>query len=426
MSWASAWRIDPSAVETYVVPLCRPGEKANRDLHAKGVLVAGEGTAMLLCGSSNFSPHGMGIGVTNTEANLCYTDDYNAKRNGLRLEDRLPADWEQDLCESPIWPETAEPIEDEQPGTNQAIPAAFLWAVYNHRSAVLTIAMDAKMPLPAEWSVRWPGEAAVQTPHLLDQQDLAQVPSDGRVVLQLSASLRGANIAGLRITWRDETGAMKSGLMPVHVESAEDLLPPEEFRSLSASGIVECLLSGREPAEWVAMLESRQSGAQADSNSRELDSLRGVDTSGYILYRTRRLGAALTAQGERLLRTVRTREAMVYRLRQDPLGPRMLAEALIRESETALRQNGNHAGDASMLLFSLAEISLMLAHVARRLTEARLQPLFLETVEEIDRMSDEWAKGTAPSSSLNSYLTAVRKKCRDLLERPAVEGRNAG
>ena len=79
-----------------------------------------------------------------------------------------------------------------------------------------------------------------------------------------------------------------------------------------------------------------------------------------------------------------------------------------------------------MLLFSLAEISLMLAHVARRLTEARLRPLFLETGEEIDRMSDEWAKGAAPSSSLNSYLTAVRKRCRDLLERPAVEGRNAG
>ena len=144
------------------------------------------------------------------------------------------------------------------------------------------------------------------------------------VVLQfVRFQLRGANIAGLRITWRDETGAMKSGLMPVHVESAEDLLPPEEFRSLSASGIVECLLSGHEPAEWVGdASESRQSGAQADSRLRELDSLRGVDTSGYILYRTRRLGAALTAQGDRLLHTVRTREAMVYRLRQDPLGPR--------------------------------------------------------------------------------------------------------
>ena len=424
LGWASAWRTDPSMVETYVVPLCRQGEKANRDLHAKGVLVAGDGMEMLLCGSSNFSPHGMGIGAANAEANLCYADDYGAKRNGLRLEDRLPVDWELDLCESPIWPETAEPIEDEQPGTNQAIPAAFLWAVYNQRTAVLTIAMDTQVPLPAEWSVRWPGEGSEQTPHLLDHQGLPQSPSDGRVVLQLSASLRGANIAGLRITWRDETGAMKSGLMPVHVEATEDLLPPEEFRSLSASGIVECLLSGREPAEWVALLEGRQSGDEAGSVSREFDSLRAVNASDYMLYRTRRLGAALTAQGERLLSTVRTREAMIYRLRQDPLGPRMLADALIRESEAAAVNNGNHWEDGSVLLFSLAEISLMLAHVARRLTEVRLRPLFQETIEEIDRMSDEWAKRAAPSENLSGYLMAVRKKCTDLL--PAAEGRNAG
>ena len=141
---------------------------------------------------------------------------------------------------------------------------------------------------------------------------------------------------------------MKSGLMPVHVEATEDLLPPEEFRSLSASGIVECLLSGREPAEWVALLEGRQSGDREGSGSREFDSLRAVDTSSYMLYRTRRLGAALTAQGERLLRTVRTREAMIYRLREDPLGPCMLADALIRESEASAPNSGNHGGDGSV------------------------------------------------------------------------------
>ena len=424
-AWASTWRTEPSSVATYVVPLCRPGEKANRDLHAKGVLVAGDGMGMLLCGSSNFSPHGMGVGMANVEANLCYADDPNAKRGGLRLDDRLPVDWEQDLCESAIWPETAEPIDDERPSTNQPIPAAFLWAAYNQRLAVLTVAMDAKAPLPAEWSLRWPGEGSEQVAPLLDHLRLPQPPPDGRAVLHLSESLRGANIAGLRIMWRDETGGMQSGILPVHVEASEDLLPPEEFRSLTASGIVECLLSGREPAEWVEMLDRRQSSKQAVSSPSELDSLRVVDTSGYMLYRTRRLGAALAAQGERLLHTVRTREAMIYRLRQDPLGPRMLAEALIRELEAASQDDGDHGGDLSVLLFSLAEISLMLAHIARRLTEAILRPVFRETIDDIDRMSNEWAARAAPPPNLQSYLTAVRQKCADLLERHASEGRNA-
>jgi len=82
---------------------------------------------------------------------------------------------------------------------------------------------------------------------------------------------------------------------------------------------------------------------------------------------------------------------MIYRLRQDPLGPRMLAEALIRELEAASPHDGDHGGDTSVLLFSLAEISLMLAHVARKVTEASLRPLFRATVDDIDRMSDEWA-----------------------------------
>lgn len=422
-AWASAWRVNPRTVETYVVPLCRKGEKANRDLHAKGVLVSGDGMAMLMCGSSNFSPHGMGIGVANTEANLCYVDDYNTKRNGMLLEDRLPADWELDLCESPIWPDTAEPIDDEQPGTNQAVPETFLWAVYNQRSAVLTIALDTNVSLPAEWSVRWPGERSEQTPPLMDHFTFPQAPADGRVELQLSASLRGANIAALRVTWTDESGEKKIGLLPVHVDTSEDLLPPEEFRSLTVSGIVECLLSGREPAEWVALLEGRQNGAGA--NFRDLDSLRSVDTSGYMLYRTRQLGAALTAQGERLLHTVRTRSAMSYRLRQDPFGPRMLAEALVREAESASQNNGSDPGNSSMLLFSLAEISLMLAHVARRVTEVHLRPLFSETIEEIDTMRDERTKRIAPSSNLDHYLEAVRKKCCALLAGPEAEGRNA-
>jgi hypothetical protein len=422
-SWASAWRTDPAAVTTFVVPLCRKGEKANRDLHAKGVLVAGDGIEMLMCGSSNFSPSGMGLGVANVEANLCYVDDYNAKRSGRRLEDRLPADWDLDLCDSAIWPESVEAIEDEQPGSNQPIPAVFLWALYHQREAVLTIALDAQKRLPVEWSLRWPGEGSEQTLPLLDQLRLLQPPPDERVTLQLGESFRGANIAALRLTWRDESGNLKSGLMPVNVESTESLLPPEEFRSLTAHGIVECLLSGREPAEWVALLESQQNGPA--SNSRAFDSLHAVDTSGYMLYRTRRLGAALTAQGERLLKTVRTREAMSYRLRQDPLGPRMLAEALIRESE-GKGDGKRDESAASLLLFSLAEISLMLAHVSRRLAEPRFRPLFEETIRDIEMMSDAWAKAAAPSTNLSSYLGSVRTKCGDLLGRPKAEGQHAG
>jgi hypothetical protein len=235
-------------------------------------------------------------------------------------------------------------------------------------------------------------------------------------VLPLPASLRGANIAGLRLEWRDDEGVIQSATLPVHVESIEHLLPPREFRSLTAGGIVDCLLSGRELAEWVEALERRQMADPEKGGLRDLDSLRAVDTSGYVLYRTRRFGAALAALGERLQRTVRTRDAMSYRLRQDPLGPRMFAEALVREWRDAMENSRASADGLAVLLFSLAEIKLMLAHVARRISEEPLRPIFRETIDDIDRHCIEIASGSEPPpANLLDYLKAVNAKTDQLL-----------
>lgn len=425
-AWASAWRIDSDKVSTYVVPLCRAGETANRNLHAKGVLLVGDGAAMLLCGSSNFSPHGMGVGAANVEANLCYLDDPEKKRNGLRLGDRLPVDWERDFCEHPIWPETAESIDDEQPTTDRSLPAAFLWGVYNQRTAVLTVAVNPSAEFPVEWSLRWPGERLEEAPSLVTHWQHPYPPDEGRIVLQLAASLQGANIVGLRLVWRDEEGVMVSTTLPVHVESGDDLLPPEEFCSLTADEILECLLSGRDLAEWVDTMERRHATGQPKALSRKLDSLRAVDTSSYILYRMRRLGAALAALGERLMRTVRTRDAIAYRLRQDPLGPRMLMEALVREWQQDSKGNRVGADDPSVLLFSIAEINLMLAHVARRVTEAHVRPLFRDTIDEIDRQCNEITSGFVPPPNLRGYLKAVKDKYEHLLEGGTGGAHHAG
>jgi hypothetical protein len=414
-AWASAWRVDPNDVPTYVVPLCRTGEKANRELHAKGILVGGEGVTMLLCGSSNFSPHGMGVGVANAEANLCYLDDRDTRRNELLLEERLPADWEKDLCEGAMWPETAEPIEDEDPGADRPLPVAFLYAVYNQQTATLTVVVDATASFPSEWSLRWPGERSGEALPLVDHVKQPHPPTNGRIVLQLSASLRGANIAGLRLHWRDEEGTMQHAILAVHVESAEDLLPPEEFRSLTSDGILQCLLTGRDLAEWVEVLEWQQTTAQTNATPRELDSLLAIETSGYVLYRTRRLGQALAALGERLVGTVRMRDAMAYRLGQDPLGPLMLAKALVREWQEASKQSAPSVDDPAVLLFSLAEINLMVAHVARRVTESHLRPLFRTSIEELDGLCKEVASGYTLPPNLAAYLRAVKRKAGHLL-----------
>jgi hypothetical protein len=196
------------------------------------------------------------------------------------------------------------------------------------------------------------------------------------------------------------------------VERAEDLLPPEEFQALSADAIIACLLSGREPAELVEQMERQ--GRDSSYHSAP-----GVDTSGYALYRVRRLGRALATLGERLLRTIRTREATAYRLGQDPLGPCALAEALVREWASPSEQG------RAALRFALAEVCLTLAHVARHVATGRqesepdLASLYREAIRRIGGLG---AAQVGCGNNLEQYIAAVDGECQRLVG--VVSGEN--
>ena len=257
---------------------------------------------------------------------------------------------------------------------------------------------------------------------LFDQRTEPWPPPDGQLTVTLPPTLVGANISGLRLVWRDEAGARQAAILPVHIKDMDDLLPPEEFKSLTAQDILDCLLSGQEPAEWVDALERKKESNPDNAAARDFDSLRAVDTSSYLLYRTRRLGIALTALGERLFKTVRSSNAMAYRLRQDPLGPRALAETLVREWREGVRNDLEHG--AINVMFSLAEINLTLAHVARRVAEEPLRSIFSEVIGEIDAMCREIVASHAPPPNLARYLHQVGRKQVELLEGGGLKGQS--
>jgi hypothetical protein len=403
-AWARAWGIDAKELLVHVVPPCRPGEKYHRELHAKGVLLVGDNTSLLLCGSSNFSPHGMGVDAANVEANLCFLARTDEAADGLRLRDRLTDRWEEDEAERTTWPDEAKPPEDEAPGAVLRLPAVFLWAALDQRDNTLTLGLDPLRTLPRLWSIRLTGERARELPPLASQADVPSVPEAGRVTVPLPDELRQVTVACLAVHWTTDDGEHQA-LLPVQVERAEDLLPPEEFRAISADAIISCLLSGREPAELVEQMERQGRGPDQPSTP-------VVDTSGYALYRVRRLGRALATLGERLLRTVRTREATTYRLGQDPLGPCALAEALVREWGSPSEQ------DRSALRFALAEVCLTLAHVARRVAvgrqeaESDLAPLYADAIQRIGALGAGLA---GCGNNLEQYVAAVDGECQRLV-----------
>jgi hypothetical protein len=402
-AWARSWGVGPEGIRVHVVPPCRPGEKYHRNLHAKGLLLAGENTSLLLCGSSNFSPHGMGVGAASVEANLCFLDRTDSRVDGLWLRDRLTEGWEKDGAAQTTWPDEVAPPEDEAAGEVRRLPAAFLWAALDQRAATLTLGLDPTGPLPRSWSIRLPGERARELPPLVSQAEVPQVPASGRVTVPLPEVLRQVTVACLAVHWADDEGEHQA-LLPVQTERADDLLPPEEFRSITADAIITCLLSGCDPAEWIQR--------QEHEGGRGTDARPVVDTSAYALYRVRRLGRALATLGDRLLRTVRTREATAYRLGQDPLGPCALAEALVREWD-----DGTDQGRAA-LRFALAEVCLTLAHVARRVAGERregepdLTALYREAIHRVEELGGRLEEC---GDNLEQYIAAVRGECRSLV-----------
>ena len=73
-----------------LVPMCVDEvDERPRDLHAKAILIEGDSHDLLMAGSSNFTPHGMGIGMFNCEANLIFEDKADEKREGKTFDDRL-------------------------------------------------------------------------------------------------------------------------------------------------------------------------------------------------------------------------------------------------------------------------------------------------------------------------------------------------
>lgn len=421
-AWNTSWGNVQDGPQVFVVPPARRSEKINRALHAKAISLSDEDRELLLCGSSNFSPHGMGVGVANVEANLCYEDVFNSRTH---LDTRLPVRWyedENDSCDEVFWPIKAEIPEDELP-RQPALPTVFKAVTFNERTSKLTVFFDKLLPLPAAWSLARPGAKANDNGTIiLDSTQLTNIPPDYQFTVDIPESIRGLTLTCVRVEWTDDKGERRTGWFPVQTENLEDLLPPEQFNGLTSEQIMNCLISGREPADLVDE-NGNDSGHLSNTTelSRACDPLREIDTTGYTLYQVRKLGQTLAALAERLLRTVRTREAVAYRLRQDSLGPIALADAIVKDLPAEGLPPAIAQMRSAQLAFSIAEIALTLAHVCRKVRGDRnpgdhdtrvIYRGVISNLLERKECKDSYNHG---NSSLAGYIKAIDTKCTELI-----------
>jgi hypothetical protein len=416
-AWSAAFN-SPRAAYVLPLPLCvKDKEDRNRDLHSKSILLENGGDTLMMIGSSNFTPHGMGIGCYNVEANLIFEDQAGERRNGLSLGDRLqlPLDWDDAVdATEVVWLEPAEPPEDA-PDPNKVLPPFFTWATYSQQTGELKLSLDRTTFEPAAWSVRLPGAGKDSGTALFARNALPETLEATILSHTFQEDARGVNIVALVVEWTDPEGQRRQARLGVGAESMESLLPPTEYRKLGADAIIECLMSGKSPSQWYD--QQQNAIVRGSRNDAAIESLRSVDTSGYLLYRVRRFGQAITGMCERISRTVPHPAAIRYRLLRDPFGPVSLATTLL-SMDAGKVQGWCTQLEREHRVFLLTEILLAVSHLrprfykqaARGKGRKEVMAQFDEAEKQLAEAIDKESAGDGLPANLRAYVEAVRSR----------------
>lgn len=371
----------------------------DRPLHAKCLWFENDRTILHLIGSSNFTSAGLGLeGVRNIEANLCF--EVNRGRQP-KAEAASNAAW-PDVVEFPKGVELRfkqrnDREEDASASNVEVLPDSFGEAIYRrdeqqqgwleftirrepHSGWVLLVEESSEAFVgeiewrqagqPTAWPVRWERE---------------RPPS------------------GFSVRWSANTDDV---WWPVSVESSLSLPPPNELKNLPLELLIEVLTSSKPLHQVLAKLIERQSEAAESEVSSELDPHRKVDTSGFLLQRTRRVSWALTELRKRMERPVASEQALNWRLR-GPVGVKALADAIGREAKSATEK-----------AFLIAELCLELHRVQPTTEDEKCLPVkkvraaIHEVIGELQPIACESlnVETTTKNETLAKYVESVFAK----------------
>lgn len=334
----------------------------NRTLHAKTLWLEDDRWGLYMIGSSNFTSAGFGIGrAPNIEANLAYCVDMRNSAAAKAIDAAFPKNTvlAEDTLQFRPPPEDGE----DSLGDEAALPGAFGAATYDVRDEHGFVTLQfAGTPL-CDWRLLTePDDSALFT-----HEDWAQL---GRPELHELDWPTARPPSGFWVAWQD---GVHRAWWTVNVLAMSALPPPEELRNLSLEDLITILSSARPLHRVLASVLKRKQRERVDSASGVvLDPHKRVDTSTFLLQRTRRVSWALNMLRERLERPVATEQCLDWRLR-GPVGVMALARALGREA----RSEEETAFLLSELALELARVEptsgpgcLLPAHVRKALDEA--------------------------------------------------------
>jgi len=315
----------PSSSRALSTNLLHMKEPDNRPLHAKILWLECERWVGSMVGSSNFTSAGLGIGNTkNLEANLIYLVDRerhekDAKSLARSLPDGSPFGRDTQFR----WLQEKQPSEDD-PGEDLLLHPALISATFEVQ------------PAP-QGAIRFHFGASVPEGLTLTKEDGKflfwgvrhnDIPNKAFEIKRPWDEDRPPS--GFYVSW---SGVGGRAWWPVNVDAATSLPPPEELRDLPLEVLVDILTSTQPLHKALKGHLKRKKSCKVGDLGLELDPHRKVDTSRFLLRRTRRASWALGALRQRLERPAYSSETLLWRL-EGPVGVLAVADAIQREADS--------------------------------------------------------------------------------------------
>jgi hypothetical protein len=336
------------------------GQMVPRPLHLKSIWLCNEDAQLYMIGSSNFTSAAFGLGKwVNYEANLvyCVSADKNKKAYNLLHENYLHGN---DL-------EAHKLVFRQRPNEDEAttdceylqLPAFFKEAVLLKMEDRfhLDLCFDTSSP-PAGFSISYavkkdngPEEVCIFNEehwHLNGQQQIIRIEWNEAHMPDF-----------LLVDWKESNG---KAFWPVIIDDQISLPPVESLRDLPLDALIKILSSTQPLHRLLKIIVKAKESRQQGTDQPIIDFHQLVDTTQFLLQRTRRISYAMRALRTRLEKPVYTKESLNWRL-YGPIGVQALKDAILKEAKTEDEK-----------LFLVAELALELSRINPIHTEICLKP----------------------------------------------------
>jgi HKD family nuclease len=296
-------------VRMYEAKKSERGDFQGRMLHSKLLAFVGDHKSLVVVGSSNFSTLGLGLSrkKSNYEANVVFLLDSN-KTTDRFIEQILLPSVEIDLKKASWLPDKT--VDQAELMAKIPFPEFIKSITFNSKDddSFYTISLIENAP---GFSVTSPDGRSL---------DSLNKKEKNRLILSVKHIVPHSD---LKIEWDGKIAAF-----PVSIESQDAIPAPDYLRNLSLEDLVS-LLSSNLPLQKALQRFLRKKKEEAGKLEAAIDPHDRVDTSKFILQRTRQFGWAISALKRQIENNPSTVEQLKWRL-SGPVGVFAVKDAILR------------------------------------------------------------------------------------------------